>query len=228
MTDKKELLKSLTLLIAEDETPLRESTMRIFGLFFGKVLGAKDGVEALEIFEREKVHVVLLDYVMPLIDGCEVAKKIREYNKTIPILIASAYTDKEKLLNSIMLNLVRYIEKPILYDDLNPILEAIVDRLHESGTLITRLNEHCTYQSFNKTVLMKDGKMMRLTKHEAVFLELLLTRPNQLFSKELIEDTLYTKEVNANALRNMVFRLRRKLGHELIITLKDFGYLLKM
>ncbi|MFW9619148.1 MAG: response regulator transcription factor [Sulfurospirillum sp.] len=228
MSDKKDILKSLTLLIAEDEDPLRESMTRIFKLFFGKVLSAKDGAEALKFFKHEKVHVVLLDYVMPLIDGHEVAKKIRESDKSIPILITSAYSDKEKLLNSVPLNLVCYIEKPILYDDLHPLLNAIVDRLYDNHTLITRLNDNCAYNTYNKTVIMPEGQEVRLTKHEAAFLELLLTRPNELFTKEVIEDKIYSENINENALRNMVFRLRKKLVPNLIVTLKDFGYLLKI
>ncbi|MGC6739075.1 response regulator transcription factor, partial [Escherichia coli] len=75
-----------------------------------------DGKEAIEIYNSRKIDILILDYVMPNLNGYETAKTVRENNKKIPILITSAYTDKEKLLNAIELNLIksRHYSKEIL------------------------------------------------------------------------------------------------------------------
>ena len=60
------------------------------------------------------------------------------------------------------------------------------------------------------------------------FIELLLDKPNQLISKELIENEVFKESVDENTLRNMVYRLRKKLDSDSIVTIKDLGYLIKI
>ena len=95
------VFKSLSILYAEDDLIIRESITRILNMFFKNVFVASDGNEALELYQNNKIDVLMLDYVMPNLDGYQTAKIIRELNKKIPIIIVSAYTDKEKLLNDI-------------------------------------------------------------------------------------------------------------------------------
>jgi len=200
-------------------------------MFFKTVIVAKDGMEAIEFYNKYNIHVVLLDYVMPVMSGYDVAKNIRETNSTIPIVIASAFTDKEKLLNSIPLRLTQYLEKPILYNDLMNIFSLIVTQLNESNSLFIKLNETLTYNHINKTV-EKNGEIsaIQLTKNEVGFLELLLKRPNQLVTKNLIEEVVYGESVDENTLRNMIYRLRKKLDMDdkIIVTIKDLGYMINI
>ncbi len=121
-----DVLKSLSILYAEDDLVIQNSISRILKMFFKEVHIANDGNEALEIYQNNKIDVMMLDYVMPNLDGYQTAKFIREINKKIPIIIVSAYTDKEKLLNAIELNLIKYLEKPILHDDLINVFNSVV------------------------------------------------------------------------------------------------------
>ena len=82
--------------------------------------------------------------------------------------------------------------------------------------------------SFVTKNIIKDNIEMSLTKNEVSFIELLLDKPNQLISKEVIEDKVYKENTDENTIRNMVYRLRKKLDTQSIVTLKDFGYLLKV
>ena len=221
------ILKSLTILYAEDDLITQESIARILKIFFKEVFVANNGNEVLEIYKNNKIDVLMLDYVMPNLDGYQTAKKIREINKKIPIIIFSAYTDKEKLLNAIELNLIKYLEKPILHDALINVLNSVTTYLEENNLLQIRLNANTFYSSVAKTII-KDDQEIILTKNEILFLELLLDKPNQLISKEKIENNVFKESVDENTLRNMVYRLRKKLDSEIIVTIKDLGYLIKI
>ena len=221
------ILKSLNILYAEDDLVIKESTTRILKIFFKEVFVANDGNEALEIYQNHKIDVIMLDYVMPHLDGYQTAKIIRELNKKIPIIIVSAYTDKEKLLNAIELNLIKYIEKPILHDDLVNVLNSVISSLKNNNLILTKLDEN-SYYSFVSKKIIKNDKEIVLTKNEVTFIELLLDKPNQLISKELIENEVFKESVDENTLRNMVYRLRKKLDSDSIVTIKDLGYLIKI
>ena len=221
------VFKSLNILYAEDDLVIRESISRVLNMFFKNVFIANDGNEALELYQNHKIDILMLDYVMPNLDGFQTSKIIREFNKKIPIIISSAYTDKEKLLNAIELNLIKYLEKPILYDDLTRVFNSVISHLEENNLLFNRLTNDYHYFFTTKKIVTKEKEII-LTKNEILFLELLLDKPNQLISKELVEETVFKKSVDENTLRNMVYRLRKKMECDVIITIKDLDYLIKI
>ena len=221
------ILKSLTILYAEDDLIIQETIIRILKMFFKEVFIANNGNEALEIYQNNKPDILMLDYVMPYLDGYQTAKIIREVNKKIPIIIVSAYTDKDKLLNAIELNLIKYLEKPILHETLINVFDSVILFLEENNLLLIKLDENPSYSFITKSVI-KNNQEIILTKNEILFLELLLDKPNQLVTKELIETHVFKESVDENTLRNMVYRLRKKLDLEIIVTIKDLGYLIKI
>lgn len=220
------IFKSLNVLYAEDDLIIQESITRILKLFFKEVFVANDGSEALEIYHNNQIDVIILDYVMPNFDGYQTAKLIRDLNRKIPIIITSAYTDKEKLLNAIELNLIKYIEKPILYEDLINVFGSVISSLEDNNMLLAKIDEFTYYSYVTKNIIKKDSEIV-LTKNEVLFLELLLDKPNQLITKEIIENRVFKETVDENTLRNMVYRFRKKLDCDVIVTIKDLGYLLK-
>lgn len=221
------VFKSLSILYAEDDLVIRESISRILNMFFKNVFVASNGNEALELYQNNKIDVLMLDYVMPNLDGYQTAKLIREFDKKIPIIIASAYTDKEKLLNAIELNLIKYLEKPILYDDLVKVFNSVVTHLEDNNLLFTKLTKDYYYFFTTKKIVTKEKEII-LTKNEILFLELLLDKPNQLIPKESIEENVFKESVDENTLRNLVYRLRKKMECHIIVTIKDLGYLIKI
>lgn len=227
MSTDLQVLKSLHILFADDDDLIRESISRILSMFFGKVYTAIDGIEALEIYNQNKIDVVLLDFVMPNINGNMVAKQIRATNKKIPIILASAHTDKEKLLESISLNLVKFIEKPIMFEDLQATFIDVLQILNENNMLLTPITPNISYNFITKKMI-NNSEEIQLSKNEVSFIELLLSKPNQFFSKETIEAEVFEESVDENTLRNMVYRLRKRFDESFIITVKDFGYLLKI
>jgi len=119
LLDKYEfVLKNSSLLLAEDEKNLRDSFAKVLLLYVEKVFTASDGEEALNLYNVHHPDIVITDVKMPKINGLDLIKEIRKDNHTIPIIVTSAYTDKDFLLESIKLSLVDYVVKPIKEGDL--------------------------------------------------------------------------------------------------------------
>ena len=89
------------------------------------------------------------------------------------------------------------------------------------------MDEDVYYSLITKKIIKMNEEIV-LTKNEILFFELLLDKPNHLVSKELVENLVYKEFVEENTLRNMVYRLRKKLDYQNILTIKDLGYLLKL
>ena len=227
MLDIKKTLKQLNVLYAEDNDEIRKNTLLTLELMFANVYVAPSGIEALEIFESSPVHIILLDYVMPLMNGYEAAKEIRKKDKKIPIIVISGYADKEKLLNSIEVGVINYIEKPLQYSQLLSALEKAVLTLHDNNLLFIQLTEEVQYNFMTKQIIKAD-MLLQLSKDECNLLELLLKNKTKLVTKEQIIDYVFnTLSVEANTLRNLIYRFRKKTNLDIILTIKDLGYMIR-
>ena len=114
-------MKSLKVLIVEDEIKLANLIKVSIKELFFKVNIAKDGIEGLKKFQSFKPDIIISDITMPNLDGLEMCQKIRE-ESNIPIVILSAYSQKEKLLKAIDLGINKYFIKPF---DIEEFLEYL-------------------------------------------------------------------------------------------------------
>jgi DNA-binding response OmpR family regulator len=225
--DRLKVIKSLNILYAEDDAYIREKTKEILEIMFDKVFIAKNGIQAMKIYKENRVDIVLLDYVMPISDGFEVAQFIRNHNDTIPIIISSAYTNKDKLLKIIELNYIQYIEKPITFNDLNNAMDKSVNILIENNKIDLHIKDNIYYNYIRQAIIKQDDikyEEINLSKNEIVLVELLLSQKGQTFTKSIIEDCIFKKVVQENTIRNLIYRLRKKIESDFIITIKDIGY----
>ena len=115
----------------------------------------------------------------------------------------------------------------MLYNDLKNVFLNSIANLKYHNKLNVKLDHHLSYSYITKVVATSDGREIQLTKNEMFFLELLLTKRSQLFSKKMIEDEIFGKTIDENTMRNLVYRLRKKLNTDAIVTIKDLGYILK-
>lgn len=227
MNNEEAVLKSLNILYAEDDATMRINTTKTLELFCNRIFQAENGAEALELFKNEGVNIVILDYVMPSIDGYNVAKEIRKTDKQIPIFITSSYTEKEKLMSMIGLNITGYLEKPIDFNDLMQTLKKCVNILIDTDRLKDKLGQGVEYDYVNKQIIV-DGKIHDLTKHEYKFIEILLRHKPSVVHTQNIVDAIYFGDVESNTLRNMVYRLRKKINKDMIVTIKEIGYMINI
>lgn len=225
------MIKELNILYAEDDKYIREKIESILRILFANVFVAPNGARALELYSKNRIDIVLLDYVMPIMDGYDVSKMIREQDKTVPIIISSGFTDKDKLLKIIELNYIQFIEKPIMFDELNTAISKALDILAETNKLVAKLADNLQYSYIKKSIYKQNtdtlSEEIPLSKKEVLLVELLLSKRNQLFTKSAIEERVFMTSVDENTMRNLVYRLRKKIGIDFIITIKDLGYMIK-
>lgn len=134
-------LKNYTILYAEDDYTTQQTLASILEDYFNKAIVTKDGLEAWEMFQTNRVDIVLTDIVMPNFDGIELMRHIRNANcKDIPIVLISALTDTHYFLDAIKLRCNGYLLKPLKVDEL---LKALYDA-------ILPFTQHKTIEMKNK------------------------------------------------------------------------------
>jgi len=106
-------IDDISILVAEDETKLLHTMVEYLQLFFTHVYAAENGLRAYELYLEKHPDIIIADIHMPLLDGLSLIKKIRREDRKTKIIITTAHSDKEKLLQAIELNLVKYLIKPV-------------------------------------------------------------------------------------------------------------------
>ncbi len=226
METTKQILKSLTLLYAEDDEALRETTLQTLKVLFKDVYTAQDGVEAFNIYSKKTINVLFLDYMMPNINGYELAMEIRKTNQLIPIIICSAFTDKDKLMNAIKLGALKYLEKPLKFDDLMRAMNEVCELLKKENLLKIEISKNLSYHYINK-VLIKDNEFeIALSKKEIALIEFLLNKRSILSTQEELMNEIFYEDSNVNNLRNAIYRLKKKVDLNFIVTVKELGYMI--
>ena len=139
--------KQMTLLYVEDNsTTTRESIVKVFQDYFSDIIFAQDGEDGLEKFYENKIDIIMTDIHMPRLSGLEMAKKIIEFDKTIPIVIYSSVNEVKYFLEAIELNIVSYLLKPLKKENLLKTLSAIVENIKHQQAFNNDLNILHQYQ----------------------------------------------------------------------------------
>ncbi|HEH4006452.1 TPA: response regulator transcription factor, partial [Campylobacter jejuni] len=215
--------KELIILVVEDEIKTRESLINVLSERFSKVIGAQNGDEGLKKFKKFKPDLVITDIAMPIMDGLDMAREIKEISDDVPIVVLSAYSEKERLLRSIDIGIDKYLIKPVDIEELFKVLDCLVGEKIEANMLVKISEEY----QFNKTkrTLIHNGKEIVLTKKELAFISLLLKQPGVLVLHEDIKKNVWIGEhVSDTAVRTFIKRVRDKVGEDFIKNVPSLGY----
>ncbi|WP_323586777.1 response regulator transcription factor [Aliarcobacter butzleri] len=217
-------MKSLKVLIVEDEIKLANLIKASIKELFFKVNIAKDGIEGLKKFQSFKPDIIISDITMPNLDGLEMCQKIRE-ESNIPIVILSAYSQKEKLLKAIDLGINKYFIKPFDIEEFLEYLKNLSKNIKKIKTY--KLKDNFVFDN-NSVCLYKDEILINLTKREREFLNILIKNKNSLVKKEDIKTLLWNEEVSDERLRTFIKRLRLKTSKYLVENVSSQGYLISV
>lgn len=154
-------LKSIKILYVEDEGIIRMDLKRSLEKIVN-VLDASDGKEGLEIFYKEKPDIVVTDIRMPLMNGLEMSKKIREIDDEVPIIITTAYSDEKYLIESINIGIDKYVKKPIEFNEL-------MDAIRKVAKSILQQRAIQAHNRFIKSILDNSPEFFVITDGEEVF-----------------------------------------------------------
>jgi DNA-binding response OmpR family regulator len=223
----------LSLLYIEDDKDIQMIYLNLIKEQVDEVYVAYDGESGYKLYLEKKPDIILLDINMPKLDGLSLAKKIREIDSDVKIIITTAYSEQEKLLQAIELYLVKYILKPI---DPTLLIEAIdkaknellsLKVLQESPEKIYYLDQ-VTLWNFETEKLYKHDVEVKLTKNERRLLKLLSSQENKIFTFFEIFDHIsyddFDKEYDANQVRALVKLLRKKIPKEAVLNVYGEGY----
>jgi len=224
-------LNPLTLLYIEDDRDIQSIYTDQLENFVDKIVIAGDGEEGYERYLSDKPDIILLDINMPKLDGLSLAKKIRETNKSVKIIITTSYGDQDKLLQAIELSLVKYILKPIdpdvLKETVNKAKNEIEVEQGSSEKKVFVLDSKMIWNNSDEKLFL-NSEEVKLTKNERRFLTLLSTNPNKVYTFFEIFDHLsydnFYKEFDSNQIRALVKLVRKKVPKDSILNVYGEGY----
>ncbi|WP_456452913.1 response regulator transcription factor [Hydrogenimonas sp.] len=219
-------LARLRILLVEDEKRLAQLLKDAIGDYFEAFEVAFDGIEGLKRFREFKPDVVITDITMPKMTGLELAEAIRKESRETPVVILSAYSDKEKLLGAIDVGVVKYFIKPFDPEELLGYLCTLSESIKKRS--LVKLMEPFTYD-LQSEQLFKKGVLVHLSRRESRFIAQLLHSPNHYLSNESIKERLWEgEEVSDERLRTFIKRVRQKSDKALIENVSGQGYVMKM
>ena len=217
------ILKNLTVLLVEDDSDSKKIMHDVLSDNFEKVFTAQNGDEGLKKFKKYNPNMVITDVFMPISDGLDMTRYIKEISKDTPVIVLSAHSEKETLLKAIDVGVDKYLIKPIMADDILRTTESVAKNKIEIANIIQIANGY----SFNKIkrVLVRDDVEIALTKKELAFISLLIKRLGTLVLHDEIKSVVWVGEsVTEAAIRTFVKRVRDKVGNNFIKNVPGLGY----
>ena len=187
---------------------------------------AEDLATAHKIFHQEKIDIVMLDLHLGHQNGMEFVRHLREQHIQVPIIITTAHTDKNFLLDAITYDVTRYLVKPFKKSELIEALQIASKKLvNYKVSTLTMLHKGYRYDPNNKCILPPAGEAIQLSKKEYLLLELLLSQQNQLVTYDTIESVVWKNTpMSIDALRTLIRGMRKKIYQEVISNLNGMGY----
>ncbi|MDQ1578374.1 MAG: two-component system, OmpR family, response regulator QseB [Microbacteriaceae bacterium] len=210
------------ILVVEDDARLStmlEDLLKSEGYL---VTTARDGQRALHDGLTQKFDVILLDRGLPVLDGLDVLTKLRQSGVTSPVLILSALGNPADRVEGLDLGAEDYLSKPFDIDELLARLRGLRRRL--SSSIPVLIVPGGSYDVAGRSVTRDDGEEVALSEREGDLLERLARRPEQVFTRDDLLQTVFADADDPGVVDTYVHDLRKKLGRALISTVRGIGY----
>jgi len=223
-------VENITLLLVEDEESLAdfiETELKFEGY---QVIWAKDGQEALEYYQTQKIDLILLDWMLPKYDGITVARRIRK-DSDVPIIMMTAKNQTADIVQGLDTGLDDYITKPFEIEELFARIRVIQRRLHSETHQETSLKYKQLELDIAKHQVKIDQEEIYLTPKEFGVLHELMKTPEEVKSRDELLNSVWGYEFfgQTNVVDVYVRTLRKKLQHadKLVQTVRGVGYVLR-
>jgi len=214
----------MRLLLVEDDAMIGEAVLDVLRTEHYAVDWVRDGEMADAALRSETYDLVLLDLGLPRRDGLEVLRGLRARRQTMPVLVATARDAVGDRVAGLDAGADDYVVKPFDTDELLARIRALIRRSAGHAEPVfshkgVTLNPATREASVN-------GEPVSLSAREWAVLEPLLLRPGTVFSRSQLEEKLYgwKEDISSNAVEVYVHGLRKKLGADLIQTVRGLGY----
>lgn len=216
----------MNILIVEDDAVIREGVAEYLREEGYYVLEAEDGEEGLAAFREHTAHIVLLDIMLPKMDGIQVLQEIRRFSKT-PVIMLTAMTDEQTQIKSFDGLADDYVCKPFSLILLKKRIEALIRRNYQESSIWTYGKAVVDFAGFHAVC---DGKDALVTPKEMKLLEVLLEHAGQVLTREQMMDRVWGEEEAPfdRVIDVYIKNLRKKLHLDCITTVKGVGYKIEL
>jgi two-component system, OmpR family, response regulator MprA len=221
------------ILVVDDEPAVRESLASSLAFEDYEIDTATDGLDALDKLDRVKPDLIVLDVLMPRLDGLTTCRRLRVRGETLPVLMLTARDTVGDRVTGLDAGADDYLVKPFELDELLARVRALLRR----SRLSTRADgddDVLEYGGLSMNTLTREvtrnGRDLDLTRTEYTLLEMFLSHPRQVLTREQILGAVwgFDFEPTSNSLDVYVMYLRRKTGEpRLIHTVRGVGYVLR-
>ncbi len=227
-----------TILLVEDEIQLAQVIIQELEKFGYHVLHASDGLTALHLREQHQPDLILLDWMIPALDGLEVLRRLRQVSP-VPVLMLTSRSEEADRVIGLELGADDYLTKPFSLRELVARVRALLRRMERVQQIVSADREQRTpclsYQGLALDVEQRqatmEGRPIDLTPIEFDLLYLLLRNPGRVFSRSYLLETVWEEPYleGDRSVDNAVLRLRKKMGAmaDSIETVWGVGYRLR-
>jgi two-component system response regulator MprA len=215
-------------LVAEDDKALRESLVRVLRFEGYDVEAVGDGAKALEAVDVRLPDAVVLDVMMPVVDGLAACRRLREHHRLLPILMLTARHEVADRVAGLDAGADDYLVKPFALDELLARLRALMRRSGANDDEVLRVGDLTL--DVRRRLAFRGDRSMALTKTEFDLLELLMRNASLVLDRDTIYDRIWGYDFgpDSKALAVYIGYLRRKTedggGDRLIHTVRGVGY----
>ena len=221
----------MKILLAEDEVDLNNVVTRYLKKNGYSVDSVLDGEEALDYLEYSEYDLVILDIMMPKVDGFEVIKKLRDKGNHTSVLMLTARDSADDKVKGLDLGADDYIVKPFDFNELMARIRAVVRRKY--GNSSNKLVIGDLILDTSEKSVIRAGKQIELTGKEYEVLEYLMQSKNRILSRDQIKEHVWNfdYEGDSNIIDVLIKNIRKKIdiedGKQIIYTKRGLGYVIK-
>ena len=221
----------MKILLAEDEVDLNNVVTRSLKKNGYSVDSVLDGEEALDYLEYSEYDLVILDIMMPKVDGFEVIKKLRDKGNHTSVLMLTARDSADDKVKGLDLGADDYIVKPFDFNELMARIRAVVRRKY--GNSSNKLVIGDLILDTSEKSVTRAGKQIELTGKEYEVLEYLMQSKNRILSRDQIKEHVwdFDYEGDSNIIDVLIKNIRKKIdiedGKQIIYTKRGLGYVIK-
>lgn len=221
----------MKILLIEDEIKLARFIMAALRQAGHVCDHATDGSKGLETAMISDYDLILLDLMLPSINGIEVLKNLRSFHNDTPVIILSALSTTTQVIEGLDAGAIDYLKKPFELDELLARVRALQRRSLKQSSSVLKVAD--LQMDLLKREVTRNGKTIALSNREFALLEYLLTNANRLITKSQILEKIWEIDFDpgSNIVEVHLYQLRKKMDKEfneqLIHTVIGSGYILK-
>lgn len=223
-----------TILVIDDDEKITSMLRRSLAFEGYTIVTANNGNDGLKKMLEQEPHLVILDVMMPVVDGWEVCRRIREGGSSVPILMLTAKDEVNDRVKGLDLGADDYLIKPFALEELLARVRVLLRRRNERTEQPTnRLHYDNITLDLDTREVFRESQLIELTTKEFDLLHLFMQNPKRVLSRDIIMEKIwgYDYSGESNVLEVYIALLRQKTeeyGHKRIIqTVRGAGYVLR-